>query len=222
MEGSIAFGLRWSFLFRNSFITFLLHLAWIAFPSYQRLQREKESIPQWGSCSDVKQMRSENHGCYLPGCQLFPSLYLAQEANCPSATRVPLGLNVVRRTYFSGLRLTLWRNIPFQLRPMRWLLHIKGSFIGASSNNFMSPPLSAHLPVLSSPPLVSLAFHTHSQLNQCLGSVLSGESSALLQWPPSSSRAWSHRLEGNLESSHGELVWKLLFSFCLLLSGTNL
>lgn len=131
MEGSIAFGLQWSFLFQNSSITFLLHLAYIAFSLVSGTPKRKRVY----SFSDVKQMRSENHGCYLPVCQLFPSLYLAQEANCPSATRVPMGLNVVRRTYFSGLRLILWRNIPFQLRPLRWLLHIKGSFIGASSNN---------------------------------------------------------------------------------------
>lgn len=80
-----------------------------------------------------------------------------------------MGLSTVRRTYFSELRLTLRRNITFQLSSVRWLLHVKGSFIWTSSNKFVSPPPSARQPLPSPPPLVGVAFHTHSQLNQCSG-----------------------------------------------------
>ena len=145
-------------LMKLPFLKFFYHLSFAlslhSISPHIRGSKGRESLSQWGSCSDVQQMKSKNHGCYLPGCQLFPSLYLVQEASRPSATRVLLGLSVVRRAYFSGLRLTLGQNIPFHLRPMRWLLLIKRSFIWASSNNFTSPPLSAHLPLPSPPPLV--------------------------------------------------------------------
>lgn len=62
------------------------------------------------------------------------------------------GLEHSRKTYFLALRLTLWGHIPFHLKPMGWLLHIKGSFLWASSNSFLSPSLTAHLPLPFPPP----------------------------------------------------------------------
>lgn len=192
--------------------SFILHLVCIAFsPTSEALKRE--STPQWGSCSDVKQMKSENHGHYLPGCQLFPKLYLVQEDN--SATRVPLGLSIAER-HNSQNEVDSVKTYTIPPKPMGWLSHIKGSFLWASSNNFLSPPLTAHLPLPSPPPLVWISFCTCPQLYQCLGSALPGEGSPLLQQHPSSSMAWGRRMEGNLKSSNGELVWRLLFSFCLL------
>lgn len=175
---------------------------------------KRGSILQWGSCSDVKQMAGENQGCYLPGCQLFSRLYVVQEASCPSATRVPLGLERSRRTQSSWLSLTLWRSTLFHLRPMRWLLHIQRSFIRASGSNFTSPLLTAHLPLPSPPPWVwvaSYVFSTKSVPRQC---PVCGR-----QPTPATASVSTHGLGPRCGGESGELPWwirlKIAFFFLL-------
>lgn len=192
---------------------FILYLVCIAFPPISEALK-RGSTPQWGSCSDVKQMKSENHGQYLPGFQLFPRLYSVQEAS--SASRVPLDLSIAERRTSQHWGWLCEDSIPSHLKPVGWLLHIKGSFLWASSNNCLCPPLIAHLPLPSPPPLVWTPSRLCPQLYQGLGSALPGEGSPLLQQYASSSMACGWETEGNLESSSGELVWRLLFSFCLL------
>lgn len=167
-----------------------------------------------GSCLGTRQRKSENRGQYLPWLLSLPKILLGLGGQVPSATRLPLSLSTPEGHTSQG-RGWLWRNIPYHLWPVKWLFHIKGT-VFLSSSNLRSPSLTAHLPLPSPPPSSWVAFHLCSPLNQCLSSAPLGEGSPLLQQCLSPPKAWGQGVEGNMESPHGELVWRLLFSLLLV------
>ena len=111
-----------------------------------RGSKEKESTLQWGCCRGLSNEKWES-GMRVSWMPAIPKAQLGLGGQLPFSHQNAIGLEHSRRTYSSGLSVTLWQSILFHLRPVRWLLHIQGSFIWVSSNNFMSLLPAACLPL---------------------------------------------------------------------------
>lgn len=96
IEGSTVYRLQWSFFSQSSSINFLSHLACMTAPPPPTAPTS-EALKRVYSTVGFLLRSQANEKCepgVLSGSELFPRLYLVQEASCPSATRMLLGLNI--------------------------------------------------------------------------------------------------------------------------------
>lgn len=191
------------------FCHFSFTLSLLSIAPHVRGSIEEESLLHNGFLLRCQAKKKWESWAISPWLLTLPKILLGLGGQVPSATRLPLNLSTPGGHTSQGQG-WLWRNIPYHLWPMKWLFHIKGT-VFLSSSNFRSPSLTAHLPLPSPPPSSWVAFHLCSPLNKCLSSAPLGEGSPLLQQCLSPSKAWGQGVEGNMESPHGELVWRLLF-----------